>query len=121
MKPIIPPKYDIGIILDNSDSSLLAGLEPWCSNIYIKPNLIKSYVEVEQQNTTINLSERVLPYDNEKNNSILVTVNGAKFTQQDYDIIEKLSEIVEDSGDIGEFELGNLKIEIFNLKTLKVK
>ena len=34
MKPIIPPKYDIGIILDNNNEELLQALEPWCSNIY---------------------------------------------------------------------------------------
>ena len=34
MKPIIPPKYDIGIILDNNNMELLHALEPWCSNIY---------------------------------------------------------------------------------------
>jgi len=32
-------------------------------------------------------------------------------------MIEKLSEIIQDSGEKGEFELGNLKITINSLKT----
>ena len=121
MKPIIPPKYDIGIILENSNSNLLAGLEPWCNNIYIKPSLIDSYIEIEQSNTLYNLRDRIKPLDSEKNNNILITVNGAKFVQQDYNMLEKISEIIEDSGNIGEFELGNLKIEIFNLEKEIIK
>ena len=38
------------------------------------------------------------------------------FNQQDYDIIQKLNDIVKDSGEIGEFKLGNLKIKINSLK-----
>lgn len=121
MKPIIPPKYDIGIILENSNSNLLAGLEPWCNNIYIKPSLIDSYIEIEQSNTLYNLRDRIKPLDSEKNNNILITVNGAKFVQQDYNMLEKISEIIEDSGNVGEFELGNLKIEIFNLEKEIIK
>ena len=36
-------------------------------------------------------------------------------------MLEKISEIIEDSGNVGEFELGNLKIEIFNLEKEKIK
>ena len=32
-------------------------------------------------------------------------------------MVEKLSEIIQDSGEKGEFELGNLKINIFKLNT----
>ena len=39
------------------------------------------------------------------------------FNQQDYNTIERLSEIIQDSGEVGEFELGNLKIEIIQLNT----
>ena len=37
--------------------------------------------------------------------------------QQDYQIIQQLSEIIQDSGEIGEFNIGNLGIEIFNITT----
>jgi len=66
MKPIIPSKYDIGFILNNGNSNLLAGLEPWCSTIYVNPDIIKSYIETEKVNTTMDLHNRVKPLDNEK-------------------------------------------------------
>ena len=117
LKPIVSSKYDIGFIIKNGNSNILAGLEPWCNTIYIEPSLIKSYIETEQPNTTINLSERIKPYDNEKENYILVTIDANNFSASDYRVIEQLSDIITDSGELGEFELENLNIEIFNLKT----
>ena len=115
MKPIISPKYDIGFIVKNSqDVQLTEALEPWCTNIYVDASR-ENYIELEQKNTLYNLLEKVLPYDNEKNNEILVNIDGSKFNQQDFQIIQKLSEIIKDSGQIGEFELGNLFINIIQM------
>ena len=114
MKPIIPSKYDIGFILNNGNSNLLAGLEPWCSTIYVNPDIIKSYVETEKVNTIMDLYERVKPLDNEKQNEILVTIDGNKFTEQDFNLIQQLPDILKDSGEIAfHGEIGNLIVEIF--------
>ena len=121
MKPQVPPKYDVGFILKNADSNILAGLEPWCDNIYVDPKLIESYIEIEKNNTILDLHKRIKPYDNEKQNGILVEIDRNKFTGQDYHIIENLSEIIQDSGEEGEFELGNLKITIISLETYEKK
>ena len=119
MKPIIPPKYDIGFIVKKCNSNLLEALEPWCSTIYIDeenvPIIIKNYIDLEQPNTLFDLNERIKPYDNEKNNEILVTIDGNTFTQQDFQIIQQLSEIVQDSGEIGEFKLENINVEIIQM------
>ena len=121
MKPIIPPKYDIGFIIKNCNNQLLAALEPWCSTIYVDEGnvltMIKNYIDLEQPNTSFDLNERVKPFDNEKNNEILVTIDGSKFTQQDFQIIEQLPEILKDSGEIGSFELGNLHIDVIQINT----
>jgi len=116
--PIINPKYDIGIIFESKDINLLSHLEPWCSTIYVNTGLLQDYIQAEQPNTSFNLNERVKPFDNEKNNEILITIDNA-CSQQDLQYIFQLSEILKDSGGIGEFELGNLKIEIFNLNTFE--
>ena len=50
------------------------------------------------------------------NNQILVEIDGNKFLQEDAHIIQQLPDIIKDSGEIGEFELGNLKITINSLK-----
>ena len=112
MKPIIPPKYDIGFVVKNSqDVQLIEALEPWCSNIYVDASR-ENYIELEQKNTLYSLSEKVLPYDNEKINEILINIDGKLFNQEDFKIIQQLSEIIKDSGQVGEFQLGNLFITI---------
>ena len=123
MKPIIPSKYNIGIIAKNcKDIQFVEALEPWCSNIYVD-NGRESYIELEQKNTLYDLNQRVLPIDNEKNNEILLTVDSTKFSQQDYQYIQQLSQILDNDKELREeelpckFSLGNLEIEIFNLNT----
>ena len=134
LKPIIPSKYDIGFILNNSmlspinlfflnqftvnhDSQLLTTLEPWCSTVYTHFPFVKDYIDFEQNKTSFNLQDRIKPYDNEKNNKILVEIDCSKFNQQDFGIIQHLPQIIKDSGEIGVFKLNNLKIEIFDLQT----
>lgn len=113
MKPIIPPKYDIGIIVNNCKLNLIQVLEPFCSNIYVDNDRLK-YITLEQPNTIMDLSQRVLPIDNEKNNEILITINGHKFTQHDFNYIQQMSMILADSGEPAfHGELGNIKVEIF--------
>ena len=119
MKPIIPPKYDIGFIIKNCNLSLLNTLEPWANTLYVDegnvPTLIKNYIDSEQPNTIIDLNERIKPFDNEKNNEILIQIDSSTFAQQDFQIIQQLSEIIKDSGEVGEFQLGNLFISIVQM------
>ena len=119
MKPIIPPKYDVGFIVPDNNLELIKVLEPWCSNIYCDSNLRKHYITVEQEKSSFDLSERVLPYNNEKNNNILVEIDGTKFSKDDFNFIQNLSAIIQDSGEEGTFELGNLSITINSLQTFE--
>ena len=65
-------------------------------------------------NSNSQLDEALEPWSN-GGKDIIVEVNGNAFNQQDFQIIQKLNDIVKDSGEIGEFELGNLKIKINSL------
>ena len=116
MKPIVPPKYDIGFIVKNCNVQLLETLEPWCSTIYTDGDYI-TYQKQESLKTSFDLDERIKPYDNEKNNAIFVEIDGSNISQQDFQIIQQLSEIIQDSGEIGRFKLGNLVIEVIQLNT----
>ena len=120
MKPIIPPKYDIGLIISNSSTELVRALEPWCSTIYTDSDIME-YITLEQSNTSIDLKDRVKPYDNEKNNQILIELKAQNFNQQDFEYLNQLPNILKDSGAIGEFQLGNLKITIIALDTFEQK
>ena len=118
MKPIIPPKYDIGFIVSNCGLPHLEALEPWCSTIYIKDimNLIASeYIKKEQTNTKFKLQERIKPYDNEKQNNILVSFDASKLTNQNFQLITQLPEIIKDSGEVGTFNLDIFTIDIIHM------
>jgi glycosyltransferase involved in cell wall biosynthesis len=112
--PIITPKYDIGFIIKNCNLDLLTILEPWASTCYVDFNYT-DYIYIEKDNTLIDLNERVKPFDNEKNNEILVEIDGRTLNNDDFKIIQQLAKIIKNSGGIGRFTLGNLNIEIVQM------
>ena len=129
MKPIIPSKYDVGFIIKNGSMQLLEVLEPWCSDVYIDDANGNQYTQyIKKEDTSYDLYEKIKPFDNEKNNGILVEIDGNTFSQQDYESITKLPEILDNEykrleqelmhhSDDPEFELGNLGITIISLRT----
>ena len=66
-------------------------------------------------NTNPQLDESLEPWFN-NGSDIEVEIDGKTFTQEDFQIIQKLNDIIKDSGAVGEFELGNLKIKINSLE-----
>jgi len=118
MKPIVPPKYDIGFIVTNCGFPMLEALEPWCSTIYIKDGydlIVADYIAREQPNTKFDLLERIKPYDNEKQNEVLISFDASKLNQQNFQIIQQLPEIIKDSGEIGSFQLDIFTINIIQM------
>ena len=115
--PIITPKYNIGFIINNASMASLSALETWCTTVYIHDTagLIEQYISIEQPHTNFNLSEKVLNFNNEKNNDILVEFDATLINQEDFVVIQQLAEIIKDSGSIGTFQIGNLKITINSL------
>jgi hypothetical protein len=123
MKPIIPHKYDVSAVIHNCSPQLLELLEPWFTNVYVRNNPISNweeYIKNEQPNTKFCLKDRIRPYmfdDIEKPNDIVIEFDANHMTQQAFNIIQNLSEIITGSGEIGEFELDIFKIKITNLQT----
>jgi len=122
LKPIIPSKYDVGFIIKNANLQLIEVLEPWCSTVYYDENETRSfrYADyIEKEDTSFDLYEKFKPYDNEKQNGILVEIDGNNFTQQDFQYIQQLPEIIasDDQIELGTFLLGGLQVTITNLIT----
>jgi len=122
--PIIPHKYNIHCIIHNCNHQLLQLLEPWFSCTYTKNTYgynWADYRDMEQANTLFDMNERVAEFDpntfNMDNIDILVEFDAKRFTQQTFNIIQSLSSIITDSGEIGEFDIDCLKITITNLTT----
>ena len=103
MHPIVPPKYDVGFIVKNSSLNMIKELEPWCSTLYVDCDY-NEYVKDEQKDTAFDLFDRIKPYDNEKNNEILVSFDATKLTADSFQVIINLSEILRDSGEEGHME-----------------
>jgi glycosyltransferase involved in cell wall biosynthesis len=115
MKPIVPPKYDVGIQLVNGSEQLLEVLEPWCTSIYVDIDF-KSYCTKEQPNTLYSLLSKMYGIEEDVTNDVLIRVDGELVNKFDIENIYEISSILKDSGEVGEFELGNLKINISQLK-----
>ena len=115
MKPIIPPKYDIGIKLVNGNQQLLAALEPWCTSMYTDINF-EPYCIKEQPNTQYSLLNKMYGIEEDVTNDILIKIDGKTLNKFDLENIYEISSILKDSGEVGEFELGNLKLIISQLR-----
>ena len=120
MKPIVPSKYKIGLKIKNCTEDFLRVLEPWCDHVFVDYDFT-NYILQERQHTSFDLIKRVLNYEETSYDDVLVEIDAKSFTRQDNETISKLSEILKDSGEIGEFQLGNLKITINNLKTYETE
>jgi GT2 family glycosyltransferase len=114
----IAPKYNIAYAVKHANLQIVEVLEPWCDRLYIEDNMqviADSYKEKEQPNTKFDLSKRVLTleYNDPKGeNDIVVEFNARNFSQQSFQILQQLPEIIKESGEVGEFELDIFKITI---------
>jgi len=120
MKPIIPPKYDVGFMVENCDTNMLRELEPWCSDIYgdwvgHKGFGVNKYIEEEQPNTQFDLKNKIHSDHFKSKNNIVVEFDCQKLTPQNFQILVNLSSILQESGEVGEMELEIFK---FNIKSL---
>lgn len=121
MKPIIPHKYNICFVVEDCDPNVLEILEPWCNYIYVSNSYFRDhYIKKEQPNTKFDLDKRIGIIGNsnpEKFFDIIVTFKQEKLTQQSFQILQQLPEIITESGEIGEFDLDIFKIKINSLNT----
>ena len=121
LKPIIPPKYDVGFVVENCDTNMLKELEPWCSDIYgdwvgHKGYGVNQYIEEEQKDTQFNLSKKIHSQHIEPKNNIVVRFDANKLTSQNFQMLVNLSEIIQDSGEIGTMHLEIFQLDIKSLK-----
>ena len=121
MHPIIPPKYDVGFKAYNCDINMLRELEPWCSKIYLdlrNSDDMTKYKNEEQPNTDFNLGDKIKLYgsaDLTEYHDIIVEFDCQKLTPQNFQTLVNLSDILKESGEVGEMELEIFKFYITSL------
>ena len=117
------PKYNIGIQVTNCTLPILNLLEPYCDRIYIEDEMqviTTHYINTEQSKTKFDLTKRIMTttYNNPHDyDDIVVEIDGKRMSQQDAAYVFMLPQIIQESGEVGEFQLGNLYITINNLTT----
>ena len=121
MKPIIPPKYNVGFVVKNCDINMLRELEPWCDIIYSDCSYenVKSYQKEEQSKTEFDLTNKIRPVKSIEDSDIpdvTVEFDAKLLNANNFQYLVNLSEILVDSGEIGEIELEIFK---FNIKSLQ--
>jgi len=90
-------------------NSNMSFIKKWGFRNSIYNTVYKKSVKIHNSNSQL---EQVLePWFN-GGNDIIVEINGNTFNQQDFNIITQLNDIIKENGEIGSFELGNLKITI---------
>ena len=126
LAPVIPSKYNIAIIIESASTHLISLLEPYCDAIYADcDNSVQEYIELAQPKTSFNLSAKCKYWDKliqqemkdagDLKEDVKVYIEGARFTQTEMDNISLLSEILDDSGAVGSFELGSIRVSISKL------
>lgn len=116
-------KYNIAFVIKHCNMQLLQALEPWCDRIYIEDDmqvLTDTYINQEQQNTKYDLKKRVLNLNYnypEGENDIVVIFDARNFTNDSFNIIQNLSDIITESGEEGTFQIDCFEIVINNMTT----
>jgi hypothetical protein len=101
---------------EDMNKSTLAFIKKWGQNVnhteLMNPIIYPVYNKsIKIINPNPQLDQALEPWFN-GGDDIIVEADGTKFTQEDFNYIMSLNQIIEDSGEIGQFELGNLKITI---------
>ena len=123
LKPIVPPKYDIGFVAYKCNLGMLKEIEPWCNKIYLDTgsDYMHDYVKEEQPNTKYDLDEKIKMYGYLKpedlNHDVVVTFDCNDLNANNFQIIVNLSEILQQSGEVGEMEYDIFKFYIKSLET----
>ena len=81
----------------------------------------KDYIDREKNNTKFDLNKRIFSIHSKVEDEIEVRIDGSRFSNRDYEIIRNLSQILNDSGEIGSFEIENLEIGVNSLESFELE
>ena len=112
--PILKPRYDIGLVVENCTLDLLNSLEPWFNNVYVDQSIIADYIKHEQSKTDLLLEARVLSIEEPKQNDILIYFDAKE--NVDLNIVPNIQVIIRESVDAaGTYEYEGFKIDVLQM------
>jgi len=116
LNPILQPKFDIGLVLKNSNYNSAKFIEPWVSTIYLDDKNLVSLLKNEIQPTSsYPTDERIKYIEDTINNDVIVKLDTNSLTQNNAQWITMLNEIINQSDEIGIFKMENMVIEIVRI------
>ena len=115
LRPIIPPKYDIGLKIHNCTYQLLYELEPYCSQIYLESDkLFQKYLDEEQKNCGYDLGAKLLTHKNKSYNDVMIEFDARELNNDNWrSIFLNFPRILEESGEPN----SEFILDIFKIKT----
>jgi hypothetical protein len=123
MMPKVCKRYDVGYIIHNTTPQILNFIEPWSDTVYVdaSSDYIKRYITEEQKISHFNIKNRVKSITEETTNNILIEFDAHNFTQEHTNFISELMFVIQDSGEIGEFEYDIFKFTIKSMESYENK
>jgi len=119
MKPIVPARYNIGIVVHSCTDGLLQVLEPWSDSIYTDIDTTNYWIS-EKDNTIYDLKSKLRHIEDEVTEDVVIYINSKSFTQQDMQYIQEMNTILQaNKPDPGKFKVGNLNIQVNRLEDTK--
>ena len=106
---------------------LLEILEPMCDRIYVDEvfeiGRAWDYVEIESEHTNYDLSKRIAFIKNQTPSDyedIIIEFDAKRLTNDNFQFLFHLGDIIKESGDVGVMEWDIFRIEINNLSPLEM-
>jgi GT2 family glycosyltransferase len=126
MKPRVCKRYDIGYVVSHIQEvvPLMYMLEPWCDTLYSSApiHIRESYHEQEQPQSKFKIGQKLRSWDSQhKDNNVLVEFDARQFKQEHWQFIKNMMFIIEDSGEVGEFEYDIFKFKIKSMESYENK
>jgi GT2 family glycosyltransferase len=118
MDPIVSPIYDTAFRISNSSERIVQVLEPWCSSLHcdLDKKTLDEYIKREQENTAFNLTSKFKSLKEDSNNDVVITFDCTQINNESFQVLQNLSEIIKNTGELGLFEFGPFKIEVNSLE-----
>jgi hypothetical protein len=112
LHPIVSHKYDIQFVVNNMIPQLIDLLEPMCDALTtdLTKEVINDYISREQGYTSFDLTTRLFTT---KEHDVVVKFDARQLTQENFQILQNLSEILDNSGlEVGTYELDIFLVEV---------
>lgn len=109
--------FNVGFDITNADYNIIHHLEPWCSFMYTDYTDIQKYIDQNQNKTWFNLQEKFISREEfDSITGVIVKFDASKLTQQKFEFLQNIQNILGEITEIGEYEFDIFNVEIKELR-----